>query len=348
MNEGGVSGFVVPTPQLHIPYDAEPRIIASATRSYVRDVKRYLKLVKGGDRDEVKCLFVGATLDSVVKEWYDHWTTVQEHFTFEELTNVLLARFAPGNQSQVAAMYRELHAGTYRMRPNESVEAYQLRLEDLIAPMVSFSKGAYIYWFQRGLLLTLARASTADLTLEGTRSYARWVQSVRNVEARIRTGQERPTSLAPLSVTTTQNITNETGPAPETTGIPLSPASMRPGEATHVSHAQIPRPQELTPGDSPMTQSMRKRKDVLQTTAESRGTEPESKQSRMQNRWLTKWGCTQAEFVQRRQLGVCLRCASNHPTRNCPLLPPLAIGLRSTDEVADMTSVEIAGATDQH
>ncbi|GLI65375.1 hypothetical protein VaNZ11_008928 [Volvox africanus] len=113
MDEGRVPVFVVPTPQLHIHYDTEPKVIASATRSYVRDAKRYLKLVKGGDRDEVKCLFIGATLSGVAREWYDHWTTVQEHFTFEELTNVLLTHFAPGNQSQVAAMYQELHAGTY-------------------------------------------------------------------------------------------------------------------------------------------------------------------------------------------------------------------------------------------
>ncbi|GLI59179.1 hypothetical protein VaNZ11_001004, partial [Volvox africanus] len=200
-----------------------------------------------------------------------------------------------GNQSQVAAMYQELHAGTYRMRPNESVEAYQLRLEDLIAPMIGFSEGDYIYWFQQGLSLPLARVSTADLTLEGTGSYAQWVQIVRNVEARLWMGQERTASLAPLSVNMTQDITNETDPAPETTGIPLSPAPMRHGGVPLVDHTQIPGTQELTSGDSPMTRSMRKRKDVLQTTAESHGAESESKWSRMQNRWLTKWGCTQAE-----------------------------------------------------
>ncbi|GLI65402.1 hypothetical protein VaNZ11_008959 [Volvox africanus] len=348
MNGDGVTGFVVPTPQLHIFCDGEPRSTASATRSYVRDAKRYLQLVKGGDRDKVKCLFVGATLGGVAKEWYDHWTTVQEHFMFDELTNALLTCFAPGNQSQIAAMYRELHAGTYRMQPNESVEAYQLHLEDLIAPMVSFSERDYIYWFQQGLPLMLARASTTDLTLAGTRSYERWVQIVRNIEARIRVGQEPPTSLAPLSATTTQNIPNKTDPAPETTGILLSPAPMHLVGACRDSHAPSPGPQELTPRGSLITQNRRKRKDVLQATAESRGAESELKWSHMQNRWLTKWGCTQAEFVQWRQLGVCLRCAADHPTRSCLLLPPLAIGQRSTDEVPDTTSVKIAEATDQH
>ncbi|GLI65987.1 hypothetical protein VaNZ11_009676 [Volvox africanus] len=167
MDEGGVPGFVVPTPQLHIHHDAEPKNIASATRSYVRDAKKYLKLVKGGDRDEVKCLFIGATLSSVAREWYDHWTTVQEHFTFEELINALLAHFAPGNQSQVAAMYRELHAGTYRMQTNESVEDYRLRFEAVTAPMIGFSEGDYIYWFQRGLSLQLAQITWSTRKRKG-------------------------------------------------------------------------------------------------------------------------------------------------------------------------------------
>ncbi|GIL58332.1 hypothetical protein Vafri_13397 [Volvox africanus] len=46
-----------------------------------------------------------------------------------------------------------------------------------------------------------------------------------------------------------------------------------------------------------------------------------TKRQRTDDNWLSKWGCTRSELECRRRKGVCLRCASDHVTRECPLLP---------------------------
>ncbi|GIL56921.1 hypothetical protein Vafri_12213 [Volvox africanus] len=50
----------------------------------------------------------------------------------------------------------------------------------------------------------------------------------------------------------------------------------------------------------------------------------EAKRQRTDDLWLKKWGCTQSELARRQKEKVCLRCAGGHPTRDCPMLPPLA------------------------
>ncbi|GIL68906.1 hypothetical protein Vafri_22170 [Volvox africanus] len=46
-----------------------------------------------------------------------------------------------------------------------------------------------------------------------------------------------------------------------------------------------------------------------------------TKRQRTDDNWLSKWGCTRSELECQRRKGVCLRCASDHVTRECPLLP---------------------------
>ncbi|GIL49130.1 hypothetical protein Vafri_5600 [Volvox africanus] len=63
----------IPVPKLHISADMKQknaeRSTADATRAYLRDVRKYLLLVRGGDRDAVKCLFIGNTLEGMAKTW---------------------------------------------------------------------------------------------------------------------------------------------------------------------------------------------------------------------------------------------------------------------------------------
>ncbi|GIL82238.1 hypothetical protein Vretifemale_11153 [Volvox reticuliferus] len=92
------------------------------------DVRMYLQLVRGGDHDPVKCLFVGNTLAGVVKTWYDQWTMARRTYTFDELTDALIARFAPEVQPLSAEARNTLASGSYRMRHDETVPAYQSRL----------------------------------------------------------------------------------------------------------------------------------------------------------------------------------------------------------------------------
>ncbi|GIL50939.1 hypothetical protein Vafri_7019 [Volvox africanus] len=67
-----------------------------------------------------------------------------------------------------------------------------------------------------------------------------------------------------------------------------------------------------------------KRKGGPPSAAAAHGAGNEAKRQRTDDLWLKKWGCTQSELTHRRKEKVCLRCAGGHPTRDCPMLPPLA------------------------
>ncbi|GLI68544.1 hypothetical protein VaNZ11_012986 [Volvox africanus] len=80
-----VKRFTILAPKLFTLHDMNvERDIVNATRSYLRDIWKYLQLVRGGEHDEVRCLFVGNTLEGVAKTWYDQWITARENFTFDE------------------------------------------------------------------------------------------------------------------------------------------------------------------------------------------------------------------------------------------------------------------------
>ena len=77
----------IPVPRLVIPDDVKlgglGGEISNRTRVYVRDIHKYLTFARGGDRDAIRCLFVGSTLEGAAKRWYDDWTLVRENFTFD-------------------------------------------------------------------------------------------------------------------------------------------------------------------------------------------------------------------------------------------------------------------------
>ncbi|GIL58186.1 hypothetical protein Vafri_13010, partial [Volvox africanus] len=67
-----------------------------------------------------------------------------------------------------------------------------------------------------------------------------------------------------------------------------------------------------------------KRKGGPPSAAAAHGAGNEAKRQRTDDPWLKKWGCMQSELTRRRKEKVCLRCAGGHPTRDWPMLPPLA------------------------
>ncbi|GIL55997.1 hypothetical protein Vafri_11471 [Volvox africanus] len=179
----------IPVPKLHVSHDMKQknaeRSTADATRAYLRDVRKYLQLVRGGDRDAVRCLFVGNTLEGMAKTWYDQWTTARENFTFDELTAALLARFAPEVQPRDIEARNALASGLYRMRSNETVPSYQSRFEALVTPIADLSEGDRIFWFQRGLSEALAGECATDLMGQNFQSYVDLVQFAHGAEMRI-------------------------------------------------------------------------------------------------------------------------------------------------------------------
>ncbi|GLI70927.1 hypothetical protein VaNZ11_016021 [Volvox africanus] len=257
-------------------------------------------------------------------------------------TAALLARFTLGDQSWIAAVPRVLAFDTYRMQLNETVDAYQSRFEALIAPVVDLTERDYIYWFQRGISDTLARESTADLMSAGVQSYVNWVQIDRNAETRILTKQEPSRFTTPVSATPMQNVVCETEPMYGTTSVPLSPATMDPNGTCHANNAPSLETQGSAHKDHEITLARRKREEEPRSTVGVCGTDPEVKRQQVQDKWLTKWECMLAELTWRQQARVCLRCASGHPTRICPLLPPLILKQEATGDTQPAASCEAA------
>ncbi|GLI66497.1 hypothetical protein VaNZ11_010305, partial [Volvox africanus] len=137
-----VMKLTIPVPKLNISADEKAKnsghSVADWTRAYVRDARQYLQAVHGRGCDSIKCLFVGNTLEGVAKDWYDEWTTARGKYTFDNLIDALLARFATEVRSGGNKARKTQAQGTYHMRPHETVPAYQSRFEALITPIVNF------------------------------------------------------------------------------------------------------------------------------------------------------------------------------------------------------------------
>ncbi|GIL54536.1 hypothetical protein Vafri_10008 [Volvox africanus] len=72
-------------------------------------------------------------------------------------------------------------------------------------------------------------------------------------------------------------------------------------------------------------EAFKKRKGGPPSAAAAHDARKEPKRMCTDDPWLKKWGCMQSKLVCWRKEKVCLRCAGGHPTRDCPMLPPLAL-----------------------
>jgi hypothetical protein len=128
------------------------RAAADATRVFVRDVKKFFPLVKGGHRDEVRCLFLASSLEGLAKRYHDEWTLAQDDgYTSDALLAALLARFAPQIQPRDQEARQKLSTGRYRMRTAETVSAYQARFEALVTAIPDMTDSERKFWFSSGL-----------------------------------------------------------------------------------------------------------------------------------------------------------------------------------------------------
>ncbi|GLI61252.1 hypothetical protein VaNZ11_003560 [Volvox africanus] len=186
--------LTIPVPKLNISADEKAKnsghSVADRTRAYVRDARQYLQAVHGGGCDSIKCLFVGNTLEGVAKDWYDEWTTARDKYTFDNLIDALLARFATEVRSRGNEARKMLAQGTYHMRPHETVPAYQSRFEALITPIVNFPEEDRIFWFHHGLTESLARWCATDLSGIPFQSYDALVAFARGAEVRHLAGKD--------------------------------------------------------------------------------------------------------------------------------------------------------------
>ncbi|GLI66920.1 hypothetical protein VaNZ11_017153 [Volvox africanus] len=59
------------------------------------------------------------------------------------------------------------------------------------------------------------------------------------------------------------------------------------------------------------------------STAAAQRPDPDAKRTRTDDLLMPKWNCNRSEFERQKAVNVCLQCTESHPTKDCPLLPPL-------------------------
>ncbi|GLI69941.1 hypothetical protein VaNZ11_014676 [Volvox africanus] len=78
-----------------------------------------------------------------------------------------------------------------------------------------------------------------------------------------------------------------------------------------------------TGGAGPSSDPARNRKrGGAPSSAAAQRSDPNAKRTRTDDTYMPKWNCNRSEFERRKLANVCLRCAENHSTKDCPLMPP--------------------------
>ncbi|GIL57111.1 hypothetical protein Vafri_12314, partial [Volvox africanus] len=239
----------------------------------------------------------------------------------------LLARFAPEVQPRDVEARNALASGSYRMRSNETVPSYQSRFEALVTPIADLSEGDRIFWFQRGLSEALAGECAIDLMGRKFQSYVDLVRFAHGAEMRIlaKQGANRPAPRVHamrLQDPTLDAEADDQETATDRRGPKAAAAAVRTDRGCGARGTSGAGRQRRSSGAGQSTDPVRgKRKGDSPSAAVVHKTGNGTKRQRTDDNWLSKWGCTRSELECRRRKGVCLRCASDHVTRECPLLP---------------------------
>ncbi|GLI63994.1 hypothetical protein VaNZ11_007097 [Volvox africanus] len=317
----------IPVPRLNISLTEKTPgpSIADATRAYVRDAKKYLQAVHGGDNDGIRCLFVGNTLEGSAKDWYREWTTARGEYTFDEMIAALLTRFATEVQARDVEARKVLAAGSYHMRRGENVPAYQSHVEALVTPIADLTENERVFWFKRGLTKLLAKWCATDLSGVPFKSYDALVAFAKGTEIRLHAGEEEVKSAPRANAVQVQDPLGEavaldqelgaTRPAPTATTRRSNRQRKARGGASSGVHG--------SGGAGPSSDPAKSRKrGGAPSLAAAQRSDPNVKRTRMDDSFMPKWNCNRSEFERRKAANVCLRCAESHPTKDCPLLPP--------------------------
>ncbi|GIM13843.1 hypothetical protein Vretimale_16918, partial [Volvox reticuliferus] len=122
----------IPTPVLEIEAKEDVRRLPSKVRAFIRNCEHLFSLTSWGSRDGGRCLFLTNALKGKAKDWLDDWAMHRRTYTSAELLQALEARFAPQIASRETEARQKLASKGYRMRPGETVAAYQSRFEAIL------------------------------------------------------------------------------------------------------------------------------------------------------------------------------------------------------------------------
>ena len=280
----------IPSPKLFISLEnkADVRAIADATRAFVRDVKKYFPLVKGGHLDEVRCLFLTSALEGRAKRFHDEWTLAQEDgYSSDGFLSALLARFAPQIQPRDQEARQKLAQGRYRMRAGETVTAYQARFEALATAIPDLSESERKFWFYSGLNDLLYEHCASDDKGLTFAAYDDLVNFALRKERQFDAAKLARVPGARFNFLSTEVMTDSENPATKRRKI-SGPSSAGPSVAAVVSRATAHKGlRKKSIGDK----------------------KPHS---------LTKFGCSYEEYQRRRNKDLCLACGeANHSVRVC-------------------------------
>jgi hypothetical protein len=279
------------------------RAAADATRVFVRDVKKFFPLVKGGHRDEVRCLFLASALEGLAKRYHDEWTLAQEDgYTSDGLLAALLARFAPQIQPRDQEARHKLSTGRYRMRTAETVPAYQARYDALVTAIPDLTESERKFWFHTGLSDALYESVAKKSFL----FYSDMVEYVLRKERQFDAAKLARSPAARFNFLSVQELEDEDSAAKRRRVDDQAAAAGR-STAPPVAAAVA------RPSSPPYEEVRRRRKQPAVAVAAASAPATDSSL-----RKPTKFGYDVEELLRRQSDGLCLGCGSAaHTVSSC-------------------------------
>lgn len=294
----------IPVPKLNIPFDAkfDPRAAADRTRAFVRDVRKYLTMVKGGHVDEVRCLFLATALEGRAKTWHDEWTLARGTYTSEDLLHALLTRFAPQMQPLEMEARQKLISGLYRMRVKETVAAFQSRFEALLTNIPTATDQERFFWFWQGLSEELFAQTATDDRGVAPQTYAELIALALGRETAAFSAKQARSALR-FNFVSPQAADGE--------GV-LPPSKRQKGQ----SGLQVAAVAAAAASDGFTTQRRKGGRGGRGGASRSGGRGDGAGPSDP-NKVMTKFGITVAEMLRRQQAKLCYCCGEKHHIRDC-------------------------------
>ncbi|GIL49112.1 hypothetical protein Vafri_5587, partial [Volvox africanus] len=296
----------IPTPVLDIEAKEDVRRLPSKVRAFIRNCEHLFSLTSWGSRDGGRCLFLTNALKGKAKEWLDDWAMHRRTYTSAELLLALEARFAPQVTSRDTEARQKLSSRSYRMRPSETVAAYQSRFEAILTDVESPSDPEKIFWFHSGLSDSLIGVCASDLSGNPFKDYQALVRYALSQETRQTAARNVRTSTLRAYSLNAQGL----DPEMEDAEVPPLPKRLRtmPAVTVPVAAAAVSDPTPAALGGPSASRRMR--------------VGPPGKRLSV------------AEYRERQALGACFGCGStDHQWRLCPENPNAKKGLKASGGV---------------
>ncbi|GLI71295.1 hypothetical protein VaNZ11_016427 [Volvox africanus] len=172
------------------------------------------------------------------------------------------------------------------------------------------------------------RADTYEQTRTRGTTYDALVKFARGTEVRFLAGQDDPKPVPRANAVQAQDPTDEGVTNDHDLGVvrPTTAATVMCTERRRCARGGSGTGARGSGGAGPSSgPDKSKKRGGAPSAAAVQNSHPRAKRMRTEDPFLPKWDCKRSELERRKTANVCWRCTADHLTKDCPLLPPLAM-----------------------